>query len=131
MLMKTAGYKVSVVEFENGEPVEPSTSLTGAVDIMSNADVTRCGDVDCFRPAGLAWDSQGRLFMSSDETGEIYAILRVDGNPTASAGSNATGTIPQSASGTGSGSEPADTGTASVASMSALAMIFAVLAFIM
>ncbi|KAK1524269.1 uncharacterized protein CCOS01_09356 [Colletotrichum costaricense] len=32
----------------------------------------------CFRPVGLAWDSQQRLFMTSDSTGEIYVLQRTD-----------------------------------------------------
>jgi len=73
------GYKVSVVEFADGEPVEGRNSTTAATDIMSNADESVCPD-NCFRPVGLAWDDSGRLFMSSDSTGEIYVITRVEGN---------------------------------------------------
>ncbi|KAK0878337.1 hypothetical protein LTR87_007875 [Friedmanniomyces endolithicus] len=98
------GYKLSVVEFAAGDAVQPSDSLTAAVDIVTNANQSACPS-GCFRPVGLAWDKQGRLFMSSDATGEVYAILRDDGNQTSAAGSNATGTIPSStASGSGSGS---------------------------
>jgi hypothetical protein len=46
-----------------------------------NPDNSACPD-GCFRPVGLAWDSNGRLFMSSDATGEIYMIIRSDGTPT-------------------------------------------------
>jgi glucose/arabinose dehydrogenase len=73
------GYKVSVVDFANGEPVDGSNSTTAAVDILSNADDSVCPD-NCFRPVGLAWDDSGRLFMSSDSTGEIYVITREEGN---------------------------------------------------
>ena len=136
------GYKLSVVGFENGEPVEPSTSKTAAVDILSNGNLNQCYSQDnCFRPVGLAWDSKGRLFMSSDTTGEIYVISRSDGSPTSSAGSNSTGSIPgqsgqsgQSATGTGSGSSPSQTGMAtatSASSMSALAIVFGILAYML
>ena len=129
------GYKLSVVEFADGEPLQPNTSTTAAVDVVSNADLTKCPD-SCFRPVGLAWDSQGRLFMSSDATGEIYMILRADGNATSSAGSNTTGTIPgQMGSGTGSStgssSSPSSTSAASVYGTSALAVIFGILAFVL
>lgn len=73
------GYKLSVVEFANGEPVEASDSRTAAVDIVSNPDLSACPSA-CFRPVGLAWDGNGRLFMSSDSTGEIYMITRNEGN---------------------------------------------------
>jgi len=46
------------------------------VDIMTAADVTKCGRTKCFRPVGLAFDSTGeRLFVSSDDTGEIWVIM--------------------------------------------------------
>ena len=130
------GYRLSVVEFANGEPIAPNTSTTAAVDILSNADVTQCPDA-CFRPVGLAWDSQGRLWMSSDATGEIYVISRANGQPVDAAGSNATGSLPESGEGgseTGSGSESSpsgtDNGSAGFASMSALAVVFGAIAFV-
>ncbi|KAK4547346.1 hypothetical protein LTR36_001002 [Oleoguttula mirabilis] len=128
------GYKLSVVEFADGEPVQASNSTTAAVDIVTNQDNSVCPD-GCFRPVGLAWDSQGRLFFSSDATGEIYVVLRADGNATSTAGSNATGTIPsQSAggtSGTSSSASPTSSSMASVGSTGALAVIFGILAFLL
>lgn len=152
------GYKLGVVEFADGQPVAPSNSTTALLDVVSNHDNSVCPD-GCFRPVGLAWDRQGRLFMSSDSTGEIYAILRADANATESAGSNATGTLPSpsasgpsgygssssSASGsaststsasspssTSSAASPSSTGVAAVtAGMSTLAVLFASLAFLM
>lgn len=109
--------------FANGEPVAPSTSTTGYVDIMANHDVTTCYKQTCFRPVGLAWDAKGRLFMSSDATGEIYAIERKDGTPVNSAKAN----------GTGSASAPTSTpsGASTATSWSALAVLFGVLAFVL
>ncbi|OCL01287.1 Auxilliary activities family 12 protein [Glonium stellatum] len=78
------GYKLSVVEFANGSPVEPANSSTAAIDIVSNPDLSKCPD-GCFRPVGLVWDSKGRLFMSSDATGEIYVVVRPDGSSANSA----------------------------------------------
>lgn len=73
------GYKLSVIAFDgNGSPTEPSNSNTSTIDVVSNPDLSQCPD-SCFRPVGLAWDSQGRLFMSSDATGEIYVVVRDDG----------------------------------------------------
>ena len=137
------GYKVSVVEFANGEPVAANTSLTGAVDIVANVDNSKCPE-GCFRPVGLAWDSQGRLFMSSDSTGEIYVILRADGNATSMAGSNATGTIPTGSSSSGTGTttgsgdgsaSPSSTkkgmASAGLGGVSALAVVVGVFAFLL
>lgn len=81
------GYKVSTISFSAGSPVDASDSTTALTDIMTNADNSKCPD-DCFRPVGLALDSKGRLFMSSDATGEIYVLAKTS-NPTASESSTA------------------------------------------
>jgi len=74
------GYKLSLVQFDGkGSPVAPANSTTAATDILSNPDLSACPS-SCFRPVGLAWDAQGRLFMSSDATGEIYVITKEDGS---------------------------------------------------
>lgn len=112
------GYKVSIVEFANGSPTEPSNSTVAAIDVVANQNNTVCPS-GCFRPVGLAWDSSGRLFMSSDATGEIYAILRVDGNATSSAGSSSPSTLPSPSSSSrasGTSSSPAATSSKSSAS---------------
>jgi len=67
------GYRLSVIQFKNGQPVEPSTSNTAAVNIMTNSNNAACPN-SCFRPAGLVWDSKDRLYMTSDSTGEILLI---------------------------------------------------------
>lgn len=80
------GYKVSVLQFANGEPVAPSNSTTSLTDVFTNADNSRC-QAQCFRAVGLALDNQGRLFVSSDSTGEVYVIQR---EGTASGGASST-----------------------------------------
>lgn len=129
------GYKLSMVEFDasTGAPTQPSTSTTAAIDIMINANNSACPD-GCFRPVGLAWDSQGRLFMSSDATGEIYAIVRSSssGN-TSTAGTNATGTVGLPSTNTTTGTQASSSTGAAVAgtaSMSMLATVCAALAFL-
>ncbi|KAI3535962.1 hypothetical protein CSPX01_11119 [Colletotrichum filicis] len=74
---EAVGYKLSSIRFSNGEPTESADSRTPITDILSNADTSSCPD-HCFRPVGLAWDSQKRLFMTSDSTGEIYVLQRTD-----------------------------------------------------
>ncbi|KAL8903440.1 MAG: hypothetical protein Q9207_003929 [Kuettlingeria erythrocarpa] len=69
------GYKLSVIPFANGEPVAASDNKTAATDILTNADNSKCPS-NCFRPVGIAFDQQGRLFMSSDATGEIYVVRK-------------------------------------------------------
>ncbi|KAL8942748.1 MAG: hypothetical protein Q9216_001496 [Gyalolechia sp. 2 TL-2023] len=69
------GYKLSVIPFANGEPVAAPDNKTAAVDILTNTDNSRCPQ-NCFRPVGITFDRQGRLFMSSDATGEIYMVMK-------------------------------------------------------
>ena len=61
------------LDFKNGDPVESATSKTAQIPVMENQDATRCQN-NCFRPVGLAFDTKGRLFVSSDTTGEIFVI---------------------------------------------------------
>ena len=79
------GYKLSVIPFSSGQPTDPANSTTAAIDIISNPDLSRCPR-NCLRPVGLAFDSRGRLFMTSDSTGEIFVITRTDGRSVDEAG---------------------------------------------
>ena len=74
------GYRLSVVSFDaaKGEPAEPADSTAAAVDVLTNQDTSQCPRA-CFRPVGLAFDPAGRLFMTSDSTGEIYVLQRESG----------------------------------------------------
>jgi len=64
------GYLVGTIAFgANGEPVDPPTSNTSLTTIFSNVDNTRCPG-NCFRPVGMTFDAQGRLFVASDASGE-------------------------------------------------------------
>lgn len=71
------GYKLSTISFANGQPLAASDSTNATADILSNADLSQCPD-GCFRPVGLAWDRQRRLFMSSDATGEVYVLQQAE-----------------------------------------------------
>ena len=77
---QASGYALGKVTFQDGQPVDPSTSTTAVTYIAQSKSVTTCSSSKCWRPVGLAWDSKGRLFMSSDATGEIYAIEKTDGS---------------------------------------------------
>ena len=106
------GYKVAVFPFANGEPVAQSDSNTAATDIFTNVDNSACPG-SCFRPAGLAFDAQGRLYVASDASGELYVVVReanATGTPTGVGGSSAT------ASATGSGGSASATSTAGASS---------------
>lgn len=78
------GYLVFAIDFENGQPKHLATSKTAAISILSNKNTESACDLwhplACFRPTGLAFDSKGSLYMSSDVTGEIYVIGRANGS---------------------------------------------------
>ncbi|KAF1840796.1 soluble quino protein glucose dehydrogenase [Cucurbitaria berberidis CBS 394.84] len=102
------GYKLSLVSFDgNGSPTSPANSTTAAVDIVSNRDLSQCPR-GCFRPVGLAWDSRGRLFMSSDSTGEIYVVTKLDGTGVADVHERPSN---GNSNPSGSGSAPSPTGS--------------------
>ncbi|CZS90603.1 hypothetical protein WAI453_004101 [Rhynchosporium graminicola] len=96
-----AGYKVISIDFANGSPVEASTSMKAAQDLFSNPDTSVCPG-RCFRPVGLALDGKGRLFVSSDSSGELYVLAKTGpsggGSPTSSAAPGATTSKASSAS---------------------------------
>ena len=75
-----SGYKVSSIAFSptDGQPVSPPNSTTAYTDIFYNADQSKCA-ANCFRPVGMAFDRQGRLFVSSDASGEIYVLVQSGG----------------------------------------------------
>src|SRR5690242_9098413 len=112
------GYKVSFIQFDGiGSPTAAANSTSAAIDIVSNADLSECPD-RCFRPAGLAWDSQGRLFMSSDATGEIYVITREDGSGVNSVSDVASNnTYSGEGSATSTAAAPSPTGSVNAAVM--------------
>jgi glucose/arabinose dehydrogenase len=85
-----AGYKLSIVDFSNGSPVSSADATDAAKDILSNPDNSVCPE-NCFRPAGVALDSGGRVFMTSDATGEIYVLAQ--GEMTISGGGGDGGSI--------------------------------------
>ncbi|KAF2013129.1 iron reductase domain protein [Aaosphaeria arxii CBS 175.79] len=83
----TTGFKLVAVPFTKGadgqyNPTAPLSSTTGAVDIFWNPNVEKCQgngpsfSSGCFRPAGLAFDKGGRLFMTSDTStnGELWIL---------------------------------------------------------
>lgn len=61
------------VDFKDGQPVADRTSKTAQILVMENSNNGGCPN-NCFRPVGLAFDDKGRLYMSSDSSGEVYVI---------------------------------------------------------
>ncbi|ESZ98934.1 hypothetical protein SBOR_0690 [Sclerotinia borealis F-4128] len=71
------GYRISTLLFNpaTGLPSSPSTSTTSTTDIITNSNSSFCPG-NCFRPVGMALDTLGRLFVSSDATGEIWVVVK-------------------------------------------------------
>ena len=65
---------------------------------------------DSSRPVGLAFDSQGRMFVSSDASGEVYVVVR--DQTTATPAGTSTGPAPASTT------SPSTAGSAGPASAS-------------
>jgi glucose/arabinose dehydrogenase len=83
------GYRIVSVAFDsNGQPTALQNSTDAVTNVITNANLTNCPD-QCFRPVGLAWDSAGRLWFSSDATGEVFVLERSNSssNGTTSGGS--------------------------------------------
>ena len=70
-----SGYKVGVIDFVDGSPRALPVNNRAVFEIFTNADNKKCPD-NCFRPVGLAFDKSGRLFVSSDKSGEIYVLVK-------------------------------------------------------
>ncbi|KAK3176342.1 hypothetical protein OEA41_007665 [Lepraria neglecta] len=85
-----SGYKVSTIQFADGEPVAPANSNTSYTDIFANANNGVCPN-NCFRPVSMAFDSQGRMFVSSDASGEIYVVVRDEASNGTVAGNSSSG----------------------------------------
>lgn len=66
------GYGIVRIPWSGNEPTAQPNAKDGYSFVLQG-DLTRCPD-GCFRPVGLAFDSTGRLFGSSDSTGEIFII---------------------------------------------------------
>lgn len=73
------GYRISSISFDpsRGLPTSPPTSTTSTIDIISNSNSSFCPS-NCFRPVGMALDTLGRLFVSSDATGEIWVVVKTE-----------------------------------------------------
>ncbi|KAI9171179.1 soluble quinoprotein glucose/sorbosone dehydrogenase [Paramyrothecium foliicola] len=71
------GYRVSRVAFSDGMPTAPPDSRDAEVPLLWNSETAKCPG-ECFRPVGLLLDGRGRLFMTSDKTGELFVLTGVE-----------------------------------------------------
>lgn len=120
---------MSTVPFTNGEPIAPANSNTSYTDIFTNVDNSACPG-NCFRPVGIAFDSQGRMFVSSDASGEIYVVLK-DEASNGTFGASGIGSSGSSGSGT-SGSDGKTSGAQRLGnSVGVMALAFALFCYAM
>ncbi|GJE86242.1 soluble quino protein glucose dehydrogenase [Phanerochaete sordida] len=69
------GYGVVRVPFAGLQPAAPPASQKGYTFLAQATNLTSCPGT-CIRPVGLAFASDGRLFVSSDSSGELFIISR-------------------------------------------------------
>ena len=89
------GYKLSVIPFADGEPIAAANNNTATTDVFANANDSVCPG-NCFRPVGIAFDGQGRLFVSSDASGEIYVVTKDEASNGTTTGSSSSSSKPTS-----------------------------------
>ncbi|EKM48709.1 uncharacterized protein PHACADRAFT_108421 [Phanerochaete carnosa HHB-10118-sp] len=72
------GYGVvrQVVPFSGLQPSAPPSSQTGYTFLAQATNLTSCPGT-CIRPVGLAFADDGRLFVSSDSSGELFVISKM------------------------------------------------------
>ncbi|GAB1528256.1 hypothetical protein RhiTH_011448 [Rhizoctonia solani] len=76
------GYSVVRIPWEGDAPRAPANSVNGYEHIVYAPDLTKCPS-QCIRPVGLAFGEKGQLYVSSDETGEIFVIENKEAQLTA------------------------------------------------
>ncbi|OTA63298.1 hypothetical protein K449DRAFT_381800 [Hypoxylon sp. EC38] len=74
------GYKLVAVPFtrvaQDGSyaPIATSNSRDGYIDVFYPPNEGHCSAATCARPVGLVFDAVGRLYMTSDTSGEIFML---------------------------------------------------------
>ncbi|KAI2465840.1 hypothetical protein F4781DRAFT_445681 [Annulohypoxylon bovei var. microspora] len=70
------GFRLGKIKFADGQPVANVSDLEAVEYILQNQNTTKCPGA-CFRPVGLVFDKKGRLFMTSDQSGELFVLTGV------------------------------------------------------
>jgi hypothetical protein len=75
------GYKLFAISWDaqTGQPIHPPHSSTAAISVLENKSTALC-PFTCIRPTGVVFGPGGRLYVSSERTGEIFVIGRSDGS---------------------------------------------------
>ena len=63
------------VPFAGLQPAAAPSSAAGYAFLAQAADLDACPGT-CIRPVGLAFADDGRLFVSSDASGELFVIAK-------------------------------------------------------
>ena len=63
------------VPFTGLQPSSPPSSKTGYSFLVQATNLDTCPGT-CIRPVGLAFANDGRLFVSSDSSGELFIISK-------------------------------------------------------
>jgi hypothetical protein len=63
------------VPFNDLQPVAAPSSNAGYSFLVQATNLTSCPGT-CIRPVGLAFSKSGRLFVSSDSSGELFVISK-------------------------------------------------------
>ncbi|KAG8719505.1 hypothetical protein FRC08_002687, partial [Ceratobasidium sp. 394] len=71
-------YSVVRIPFkkDGSGPVKGPEAKDGYETLVGMADTSKCPD-ECIRPVGIVFDQQGRMIVSSDDSGEIFMVQRV------------------------------------------------------
>ncbi|KAK6525350.1 hypothetical protein TWF694_005489 [Orbilia ellipsospora] len=81
------GHKIVNVPFTRRTVAAPPTTKQGTIDFIwtdPSVNLTNCKSeinlgptaVECLSPVGLAFDEQGRMYFTSDQTGEVFAVTK-------------------------------------------------------
>ncbi|KAI0114402.1 soluble quino protein glucose dehydrogenase [Nemania sp. FL0031] len=73
------GYKVVAVPFAQSPggsyaPTAASWSIRGSIDVFYPPDEAQCSPSTCARPVGIVFDALGRLYVTSDTSGEVFLL---------------------------------------------------------
>ncbi|KAI5861510.1 hypothetical protein GGS23DRAFT_136983 [Durotheca rogersii] len=74
----SVGYKLVAVPFGSGaggfSPVAQVTNTSGYVDILYPYNEGNCSSGNCTRPTSIVFDAAGRLYLTSDTSGEVFVL---------------------------------------------------------
>jgi glucose/arabinose dehydrogenase len=72
------GYKLISIPFKSTSsgyaPVAALNNAKGFTDVFYSPSENTCSSTRCARPVGLVFDAQGRIYMTSDASGELFLL---------------------------------------------------------